>query len=117
MCFQGHCYSLEFAVTTKQKIQGLSNRSHLEPNQGMLFIFDSEIYIPIWMKETTIPLDIIWLDSKFKVVEIKQGQPLDLSILNPGKKARYVLELNQGQSKLMNLSYKDQFKLKTSEQQ
>lgn len=100
MIFSNYHFTLAKAVTTQQKIAGLSNVSHLDENRGMIFIFDRDDYYPFWMKDTLIPLDIIYLDSNFKVVDIFHAPTetdtpdLNLTIYRNSQKAKYVVELN-----------------------
>ena len=92
----GQEYKLEIAKTITQKATGLSNRSSLCKNCGMIFVYQIESYYPFWMKDTLIPLDIIWLDKNGQVVDIKTGQPMDLTPLKNQKPAQYIIELNAG---------------------
>jgi len=89
----------EVADTLAKRIEGLMSKKALPDNDGMLFIFGEENYHAIWMMNTSIPLDIIWIDSDHKVVDIvKNAQPcfLNCRTYSPGKPARYVLEVNAG---------------------
>ena len=75
-------------------------RDNLEEDRGMLFVFEEEKEWSFWMKNTFIPLDIIWLNREGKVVHIaKNVQPCFeekcLSV-NPLSPAKYVLEINGG---------------------
>jgi hypothetical protein len=75
-------------------------REKLDANAGMLFIFEQEGSYGFWMKNTLIPLDIIWLDKTKKVVYIKKnalpcsGDPCP--VFQPQHNAFYVLEVNAG---------------------
>jgi len=95
-----NCFSVELARTTNEREKGLMYRTYLGQNQGMLFIFDKEDIYPFWMKNTLIPLDIIWLDNSGRVVfanENSQPCPADnCPSINPGVEAKYVLEINAG---------------------
>ena len=93
-------------VSTKDKLEkGLMYRKHLKANHGMLFIFPKEMVITMWMKNTYIPLDIIFLDSELKVVKIhKNAQPHDLNQISSISKARYALEINALESNSLNLN-------------
>lgn len=84
-----------------QKMRGLMYRESLAWKSGMLFIFDKEAQYSFWMKNMLIPLDIIWIDSNKKIVDITQdalpckGQAACESII-PVAGAKYVLEVNSG---------------------
>lgn len=87
-------FNLETAKTVFQKSRGLMFRKSLCQNCGMLFTFDQPGIYPFWMKNTLIPLDIIWLDSAGIVVDIKTGQPQNTDPLTNSSPAKYVLETN-----------------------
>ena len=89
-------YYLEIAKTSKQKAIGLSNRQTLCLNCGMLFVFPRQKKnITFWMKDTYIPLDMIWLDKNFKVVKIATVlETNSQKLYSSQNKAKYVIELN-----------------------
>ncbi len=95
-------YNLEIAATEPERAQGLSGRSTLCPTCGMLFIFDKEGIYPFWMKDTLIPLDMIWLDGSGKIVSMTTAQPQpgaklwELKTYPNTSPAKYVIELNAG---------------------
>jgi len=98
VCFGSECFTVEIARTPEEQSRGLMERQFLSQDSGMLFVFPNDGIYPFWMKNTQIPLDIIWLDSNRSIVFIKRNaQPCgtgECSTINPGKSARYVLELN-----------------------
>jgi uncharacterized protein len=101
-------YKIELASSSAQKIKGLSNREKLCPNCGMLFIFGFETELPFWMKDTLIPLDMIWLDKTGKIVDIKAATEINSSKIYQNKSpAQYVLELNINDSQKLNLKIGD----------
>ncbi len=119
VCFKENCFKVELAVNEAQRAKGLMNRTELGKDKGMLFIFDKESIYPFWMKNTLIPLDIIWVDSNNKVVFIKenvqpcfpgQGQNLICSSVVPTKSAKYVLEINAGLCQQIGLKVGDELK-------
>lgn len=63
MVLGGHPFNLEVARTPAQWQKGLSKRSNLKDNEGMVFVFDREQLLHFWMRETLIPLDIIYFNS------------------------------------------------------
>jgi len=121
VCMKGNCFSVELATTEAQREQGLIYRKELDKNKGMLFIFDKEDIYPFWMKNTLIPLDMIWIDSNNKVVFISQnvqpclpaqaGKSLICPSVVPQTKAKYVLEINAGICEQINLKLGDEIKL------
>jgi len=111
VCFRQDCFFVEMATTPEEWSRGLMNRENLDENRGMLFIFDQEGIYSFWMKNTLIPLDIIWLNQNKEVVFIeKNAQPCKKEIcesINPGQKAKYVLEINKGLVDKMGLKTGD----------
>ena len=111
VCINDNCFYVELATTPEDRARGLMFREHLDPDKGMLFIFEEEGVHSFWMKNTLIPLDIIWISEDQEVVFIsKNTQPCKTDIcpsINPGKKAKYVLEVNGGISDKLELSVGD----------
>jgi uncharacterized membrane protein (UPF0127 family) len=100
VCFDKNCFIVEMANTPAERELGLMYRTTVDENRGMLFIFPQEDIYPFWMKNTKIPLDMLWLDSSYRVVYIeKNATPCILEncpIITPTKSAKYVLEINAG---------------------
>lgn len=92
------------------------NREYLDPDKGMLFLFENEGIYNFWMKNTLIPLDIIWIDENKKAVFIKENaMPCNLEdceIFHPAQKAKYVLEINGGLSEKYGLKFGNEIKFK-----
>jgi len=101
-------YKLEVAKSISQKSAGLSKRTKLCSNCGMIFIFAKEGFQPFWMKDTFIPLDMIWINSNGQVTDIITNNVTNSTkILQNTQPARYVIELNAGDSKKINLKTGD----------
>ena len=99
---------LEIADDDYQRETGLMYRSSMEPDQGMLFIFENEQPRGFYMKNTHIPLDLIFLNSQNKIVSIaKDAQPESLETIPSNAPAQYVLEINGGLSDQWNLAVGD----------
>jgi len=110
VCFAENCFFVELADTPEKQIEGLMNRESLDENRGMLFIFDKEGIYSFWMKNTLIPLDIIWLNENKEVVFIKNNaQPCqnECPAIKPDAEAKYVLEINSGLANKINLNLGD----------
>lgn len=108
---KGASISVELANTDTKRARGLMFRNRLEKDEGMLFIFDDERRHSFWMKNTYIPLDIIWLNSKKEVVHIEHSAPPckenPCPTYSTDQPALYVLELNGGWSIEHNLNIGD----------
>ena len=87
-------YNVLVAQTEIEKEQGLMNVEEMDDNEGMLFIYDAPQTLEFWMKDTEIPLDIIFIDSNWEVKKIAKGNPFDETIISCDN-VQYVLELNQ----------------------
>ncbi len=91
--------SVEIADNYEKQMRGLMYRTKLEENKGMLFIFNEEKFRSFWMKNTFIPLDIIFINSDYEIVKIQRGVPCkenSCKTYNSEKTAKYVLEMNKG---------------------
>jgi uncharacterized membrane protein (UPF0127 family) len=93
---------LEVADSSREREKGLMRRESLAEDRGMLFIFPSESERIFWMKDTLIPLDIIFIDADREVVDIDQAEPQpgvpheELKLYRSDSPAKYVVEVNQG---------------------
>jgi len=100
VCFKNKCFKVEIPLSPEEFYQGLMFRKHLDYDKGMLFIFEEPKKYGFWMKNTYIPLDIIWLNQEGKVVFIKKNAqtcpPAFCQPIYPDKEAKYVLEVNAG---------------------
>lgn len=104
----------KIADTQEARETGLMNFNYLPENEGMLFIFqDLSQYDGFWMKDTLIPLDIIFIDDN-KVVDIIEAEPCEkdpCQIYSPEKKTLKVLEVNKGLSRKIGLEIGDEVSL------
>lgn len=110
-CIKEACFSVETASSPEELARGLMFREHLDYDKGMLFIFKTEGRHSFWMKNTLIPLDIIWINSEKEIVFIfEDAQPCKnepCPSIVPDKDAKYVLELNSGAAETFNFSLGD----------
>lgn len=119
VCFDSTCVVVEVAQTPEQLSQGLQYREHLDKDKGMIFIFPEPSKANFWMKNTLIPLDMIWFNSAGEVVYIKKNAPPCLSGLCPtygsDELTKYVLEVNAGFTDAYNIGVGDgaQIKIET----
>ncbi len=96
---------MELAQTNRERSKGLMNRLHLPLGQGMLFVYPYAHEPAFWMKNTLIPLDIIFLTSEGRVTFVyENAQPGDLTPVSGGDNVRYVLEINGGLARKIGIS-------------
>lgn len=89
-------FTLEVADTDTTRARGLMHRDSMPADHGMIFVFDTPQVLNFYMKNTRIPLDIIFVDSGGRVVSIAAMRPFDWSTTPSAAPARYAIELNQG---------------------
>jgi uncharacterized membrane protein (UPF0127 family) len=90
-------FKIELALSDAQMEQGLMFRRSLPPDGGMLFDFKTPTAVTMWMKNTLIPLDMLFLDGHGRVIDIhERAVPLSLDTIAAKAPARYVIELNGG---------------------
>lgn len=110
---KGQEFFLEVADTNKKREKWLMWRKSMNENQGMIFVFDEEKEQSFWMKNTLIPLDMIWLDSSNTITEIQTTIPCKTefckSYLGVGDK---VIELNGGMANKLWIKVGDTIKMK-----
>ncbi len=107
----GFTVRLELATNDELRAQGLMYRESLLPGQGMLFLFPQPGEYPFWMKNTLIPLDMIWLETSGRIVAIRSDVPPcradPCPTYAPEAISSYVLELAAGEARAHNLAVGD----------
>jgi len=104
--------SVEIAETGREMEYGLMFRHDMAPDHGMIFLFPYPQHIQMWMKNTFLPLDMVFFSEDQKIVAITaNAHPQDESIIDPGTNAKYVLEINAGLAAKWGLKNGDQFLL------
>jgi len=96
--FGGVSLIIEYATTPEARERGLGGRNEISGDHGMLFAFPKDDLHGFWMKDTLVPLDIFWLDSKGQVVYIAADVATSSypNVFYPTALARYVLETAAG---------------------
>lgn len=95
-------FKCEIADTSSERATGLMDREELGSDEGMLFVFESTQNVTFWMKNTLIPLDIVFIDESGLVVNIEEANPqpgasdADLIRYSSDRPIKWVLEINQG---------------------
>ena len=102
---------VEVAETFYERARGLMYRTYLAPDSGMLFVFERPQILSFWMLNTLIPLDIVFLDSNFVIVDIKHGIPLDTTPIKSSKPCLYAIETNLNYFKERGIKEGDTLKI------
>ena len=106
----GRLFQLEVARTPSERARGLMERANLPQEDAMLFVFESEEYRSFWMKNTLIPLDILFLDARGVVVDVQTMYPQTeatdgaLKVYRSAQPARYALEMNAGLAESLGIA-------------
>lgn len=104
----GHEFTVEVAVTAQEKEIGLMYRPMMSENHGMVFIYPEEGRRALWMKNTFIPLDMLFVDGQNRIVAIHENaRPQDLTIISPEAPARALIELNAGSVQRLGIAVGD----------
>lgn len=112
---KGQRYSVEIAEDDATRAQGLMDRTTMAADHGMLFVFQDDAPRAFWMKNTKIPLDMLFFDAQRRLVSVQRDvQPC---LADPcrgyssGAPARYVLELNAGEAAKLGLHPGDELQI------
>ena len=104
-------YQVEVATDTSSRRRGLMHRKALAPDHGMLLDYKSSGKMAIWMKNTYIPLDIIFVDMHGVIVKIhERAEPLSTKRILSESEVRAVLEINAGQVREHGIKLGDQLR-------
>jgi uncharacterized membrane protein (UPF0127 family) len=99
-----HTFQIERAITLDQQARGMMFRETMDPNSGMLFEFAEPKIATIWMKNTPLPLDILFVRSNGKILKIEHmAQPYKLRSASSEAIVAAVLELQGGRSKELGI--------------
>ena len=103
-----HAFQVEIAATDPERNQGLMFRRELAPDHGMLFVFARTTRIAMWMKNTPLPLDMLFIADDGRIVDIhERAVPFSLDTIAAKRRARYVLEVNGGTVDRLGLAVGD----------
>lgn len=96
---KSYSFTVEVMDTPEQRAQGLMHRKFLAPGSGMLFDFETPRVARMWMMNTYIPLDMLFIREDWTIANIAENTtPLSTDVLASSGKVRYVLEINAGLS-------------------
>ena len=100
-----HEFEVELAVTPAERSRGLMYRRSMPSDQGMLFDFEREEMVSMWMRNTYISLDMLFIRSDGSIARIAQHtEPLSERTISSGEPVRFVLELNAGTSEQLGIT-------------
>jgi hypothetical protein len=98
-------FHVEIADDGAERSQGLMNRENLARSAGMLFVYEEPVEVGFWMKNTLIPLDMIFIDESGAVISVHaNARPHDLTPIDSGGPVRFVLEINGGLSQKLGIA-------------
>lgn len=102
-------FDIELAIDDSHRQYGLMFRDSLPEMNGMLFVYDRRRKLSMWMKNTFISLDILFIDDDGKIINIeKSAQPRSLSLIRSDRAAKAVLELNGGLTDKLGINVGDE---------
>lgn len=100
-----HRFDVELALTPRQRARGLMYRETMAADAGMLFMYPKETNIRMWMRDTLIPLDMIFVADDGRIVGIaRDTTPLSERTIASPEPARAVIELNAGTAERLNIA-------------
>lgn len=103
-----HAFTVEMAETNEQKARGLMFRTTMAPDEGMLFDFRRDDIVTMWMQNTILPLDMIFISREGRVVSVaERTTPYSTDTISSRVPARAVLEVNAGTARRIGLRVGD----------
>ena len=103
-----HNFTVELAVDSDQRALGLMNRREMAPDRGMLFDFAQTRRVMMWMKNTYLPLDMLFIREDGKIATVRENAvPLSESIIDSREPVAFVVELNAGMVKRLGIAEGD----------
>jgi uncharacterized membrane protein (UPF0127 family) len=100
-------FTVEIAADDSERSAGLMFRTEMDDDHGMLFVFERERRLSFWMKNTPMPLDLVFIDGEGAIVDILPGEPFSLAPIGPEAPARFVLELKAGTAEKAGIAQGD----------
>lgn len=89
-------FSIEIADSSSERSAGLMFRRTMDDTHGMLFVFEQSRQVGFWMKNTPMPLDLLFIGADGKVKAVLPGEPFSEAPISPGEPVRFVLEVKRG---------------------
>lgn len=104
-----HRFNVRIANNDQTREKGLMGVKTLPEDQGMLFVFDDATLAQFWMKDTLIPLDMVFIDGMGVVSSVySKAKPLDLSVISSKEPVKAVLEISGGVAEKLGIDRGDQ---------
>lgn len=100
-------FTIEIADDPLEREQGLMFRESMADDHGMLFVFERPQIASFWMKNTPMPLDLLFIGQDGRVKSIKRGEPFSEAVIASSEPVRFVLELKAGTSAAVGISNGD----------
>lgn len=100
-------FTIEVADNDAKRSAGLMFRTSMGDQHGMLFVFERTQRVAFWMKNTPMPLDLIFISEKGQIAAIMQGEPFSTASIAPDAEVRFVLELKSGTSQSQGIAVGD----------
>ncbi|MCX5480173.1 DUF192 domain-containing protein [Kaistia geumhonensis] len=103
-----HSFSIEWATTPDERSRGLMYRKDMPKDHGMLFDFETDQTVGFWMRNTYLPLDMLFIDATGVIKRIEHNAtPLSDRLIPSGAPVRYVFEINGGRADALGISEGD----------
>lgn len=103
-----HKFTVELADTPDERAQGLKYRKAMAPDAGMLFDFKEEQVVAFWMQDTVLPLDMLFIDQKGRIIRMAERTiPFSLTPIPSGEPVLAVLEVNSGTAARLRIQLGD----------
>jgi uncharacterized membrane protein (UPF0127 family) len=107
-------FEVEVVTTPETRAQGLMFRKAMPPNAGMLFIYPGEQAVSFWMKNTLIPLDMLFVKADGSIAHIAHNAvPMDETPIDSGASVKAVLEINGGTANALGIKEGDKVEYQT----
>lgn len=89
-------FSIEIADDDRERSAGLMFRAEMQDSHGMLFVFEETRPVGFWMRNTPMPLDLVFIGEDGRVSAVLPGEPYSEALISPQVPVRFVLELKRG---------------------
>lgn len=100
-------FEVEIADTAQNRSRGLMFRAEMPDDRGMLFVFEEQRRVGFWMRNTPMPLDLLFIDSDGRIGAIEQGEPFSDAPISPAVASQFVLELKAGTARTRGIAEGD----------